>query len=74
MSEPTAEEQAQMALKLADSVRELIRKEIALAFSDGNFMNAIRPQLRRELFAGAEWDYEFQRAIKGFLQTQMSKG
>ena len=39
MSEVTAEEQAQMALKLADSVRELIRKEMLAAFDDPNFVS-----------------------------------
>lgn len=38
MSEVAAEEQAQMALKLADSVRELIRKEMLAAFDDPAFV------------------------------------
>ena len=38
MSEVTAEQQAQMAIKLADSVRDLIRKEMLAAFEDPNFV------------------------------------
>lgn len=39
MNEVTAEEQAQMAIKLADSVRELIRKEMLAAFDDPAFVS-----------------------------------
>lgn len=39
MSEVSAEEQAQMALKLADSVRELVRKEMLAAFEDPSFVS-----------------------------------
>lgn len=39
MSEVTAEEQAQMAIKLAESVRDLIRKEMLAAFEDPSFVS-----------------------------------
>ena len=39
MSEVTAEQQAQMAIKLADSVRDLIRKEMLAAFEDPTFVS-----------------------------------
>ena len=37
----TAEEQALMALKLAESVRELIRKEVKEALQDYGFMSSV---------------------------------
>lgn len=39
MSEVTAEEQAQMAIRLADSVRDLVRKEMLAAFDDPSFVS-----------------------------------
>lgn len=41
MSETTAEEQAAMAIKLADNVRELIRSEIKAALEDQTFIRAL---------------------------------
>ena len=74
MSEPTAEEQAQMALRLADSVQDLIRAEITKALKDNIFRDDIRHDLQTTVFNNAEWNHEFKIAIKSFLQTQLSKG
>lgn len=41
MSETTAEEQAAMAIKLADNVRELIRSEVKAALEDQTFIRAL---------------------------------
>ena len=41
MSETTAEEQAAMAIKLADNVRELIRSEIKAALEDRAFLGGM---------------------------------
>lgn len=49
MSETTAEEQAAMAIKLADNVRDLIRSEVKAALEDPVF---VRSMYVKEL---AEW-------------------
>lgn len=41
MSETTAEEQAAMAIKLADNVRDLIRSEIKAALEDPVFVRSM---------------------------------
>lgn len=41
MTEVTEEEQAMMALKLQENVRELIRKEIKEALQDSSFIHSI---------------------------------
>lgn len=41
MSETTAEEQAAMAIKLADNVRDLIRSEVKAALEDPVFLGSM---------------------------------
>ena len=60
-------------IKLEENVRELIRNEIRSAVNDYEFMASIVTQLRTLIFAGAQWDYNFQKALKEFLSQQMSK-
>jgi len=78
MSEVTDEEQAAMAIKLADNVRELIRAEMRVALEDYGFLNHINlfnfsERLSPVLFSNVHLNYTFRDGVKGIIKEQMGK-
>lgn len=77
MSEVTAEEQAQMAVRLADSVRDLVRKEMLAAFEDPTFVNQFETGANAyfvdRLAYKLKNSMEMQGAVKQIILNQMSK-
>lgn len=62
MSEVTPEEQATMALKLADDVKDLIRNEIKAALDDSNFIHAVSlHHIAARIASYLKYDSDFQR-------------
>lgn len=68
------EEQALMAIKLADNVRELVRKEIKAALEDYEFMLTTQSYpLASAVFRSASGTSEFRNAVLGVVTHQMQK-
>ena len=67
--------QAEMAIKLSDNVRELVRQHIKQALEDPSFMGSlnafnISEAAQRHLSPG---NINFQSAVKSVIITQMNK-
>lgn len=75
--EPTPEEQAQMKLRLADSVTELVREEMIKAFEDFHFWNDLMVragwQFGNNLAPKIADNYDFRSAMLAMLSSQMLK-
>ena len=66
--------QAEMALKLSDSVRELIRNELSMALQDSIYMNKLTyspasSNLAHAVITGLHSDSNFEAAVKGAMKT-----
>jgi hypothetical protein len=75
MEEVDAATQAEMAVKLSDNVRDLVRMHIKEALEDMNFVGSLNSfplaqSTQRHFNAG---DYTFQQAVKNVILTQMNK-
>ena len=78
MNEVTEEEQAAMAIKLAENVRELIRDEMKMALQDYAFLNLtnlfnIAERISPLLFTNATSNYAFREGVKTIIKEQMQK-
>ena len=78
------EVQAAMAIKLADNVRALVRKEIADAFADETFWREFSSAKSYTMFNNRdtmaiqvrnffEYDAGFQQIVKRIIRQQMEK-
>lgn len=77
MSEVTEEVQAQMAIKLAENVRELIRKEMLEAFASYEFAAAYRTgptyNFTQAMATQLNMQPEMQNIVKQTIIQQMNK-
>lgn len=74
MEEPTEEQQAAMALKLMDNVRELIRDEVRNALEDyGWISNLHYHPLAGAMIYPLTQTGHFREAVKIVIRDQMSK-
>lgn len=77
MTEVTEEMQAQMAVKLAESVRDLVRKEMLAAFEDpafvNNFMNGAVYYFADQLATKMVGCTSMQQGVKQIIIMQMNK-
>ena len=71
----SARTQAEIAVKLSDNVRELVRYHIREALQDHAFIESISNPilLQNAMFSNAAWNSFFVQAVKNILTTQMSK-
>lgn len=68
------EEQAAMAIKLADNVRQMIREEIRAALEDYDFMLSIMGDpLTKVVTRGAYGGIGFAEAVRNVMRAQMAK-
>lgn len=69
------EEQAAMAIKLADNVRQLIRDEVKAALEDYQFTGNLlgHPMLEAIMRSGAQSSNAFRLAVCAAIQQQMQK-
>jgi hypothetical protein len=75
MEEVDAATQAEMAIKLSDNVRELVRMHIKAALEDPTFVGTVygyhlSQNIMQTLSAG---DINFQTAVKQVIANQMNK-
>ena len=78
MNEVTEEEQAAMAIKLAENVRELIRDEMKMALQDYAFLNLTNlfnfaERISPLMFSNATVNYAFRDGVKTIVREQMNK-
>lgn len=72
MREVTEQEQATMAIKLHENVRQLIRDEIKVALSDPNFVNSLDIwALNSRVFGSALASSDFTAAVKQVLISRL---
>lgn len=72
--EVTGEEQALMAVKLADDVRKLIRDEVKAAMEDFGFLSGLYTYpLAEHMFRNISSSLKFQRAVRDAMIAQMNK-
>ena len=67
--------QAEMAIKLSDNVRELVRKHLKAALEDMNFMATVNtyPMAEGVLRQLNPTNHNFQQAVKTAIVNQMNK-
>lgn len=74
MSDVDGKTQAEMAVKLSDNVRELIREHIYEAFNDPEFMSYLpKDYLHEQLQARAYGGIGFAQAVRDVIKHQMNK-
>jgi len=74
MSDVDGKTQAEMAIKLSDNVRELIREHILEAFNDPEFMSYLpKDYLHEALQARAYGGIGFAQAVRDVIKHQMNK-
>jgi hypothetical protein len=74
MDEVDAATQAEMAVRLSDNVRELVRKHMSEALNDGDFMSRMNTYtLQTGVMRGAELNPVFVNAVKAAIVAQMNK-
>lgn len=73
MREVTPEEQAAMAIKLADDVRKMIRDEVRLALQDFTFMDSLADPypLAEAVLRNAASNSNFHNAVKSYLVSKL---
>jgi hypothetical protein len=75
MEEVDGKTQAEMAIKLSDNVRDLVRMHVKEALEDMNFVGCLNTfplaqSTQRHLNAS---EYTFQNAVKTVIANQMNK-
>lgn len=75
MEEVDGKTQAEMAIKLSDNVRELVRQHIREALQDQIFLATINPYLLSEAVLRHlnPTNHNFQQAVKTAIVNQMNK-
>ena len=74
VEEVDGQTQAEMALKLTENVRELIRQELALALQDSTYLYSITVyNLVHRIAPDIVASTPFQTSLKEFLANQMRK-
>ena len=75
MEEVDGKTQAEMAIKLSDNVRDLVRQHMRDALQDQNFLATINPYLLSEAVLQNlnSSNFAFQQAVKTIIANQMNK-
>jgi len=74
MDEVDAATQAEMAIRLSDNVRDLVRKHMLEAFNDPVFMDYLAiDYLHRKLEIRNYGSGSFAQAVRGVIAQQMNK-
>jgi len=75
MEEVDETTQAEMAIKLSDNVRDLVRQHMRDALQDQNFLATINPYLLSEAVLQNlnSSNFAFQQAVKTIIANQMNK-